>query len=83
MSLSAKDLKAISWYITEKKLKPMLSVPPMMYFKDAEGTELAPIDLSGIVLEWSSWNDEDKKQRAQERKIAATRRVIKSVTRKF
>lgn len=83
MNLTAKDLKAINWYITEKKLKPLLSNPPQMYFRDKDGIALEPIYLGGIVLEYNAWNEEDKKQRAHEKKVAAIRRVIKSATNKF
>lgn len=76
MKLTAKDLKAIAWFIKDKNLKPQLSTPPRMYFKEAEGTEVT-YELAGIITEWSAWNEEDKKQRAREKRVADTRRAIK------
>ena len=75
--LKAKELKAIGWYMETYKLKPQLSVPPTMYFKDEKG-ELVKHDLAGIVLEHNAWNAEDQKERAREKRVADTRRVIKS-----
>lgn len=77
MSLSAKDLKAINWFTQEHKLRVQLSTPPTMYFRNQEG-EMVTHDLSGITLEYKTWNEEDKKQRSQDRKIAATRRIMRS-----
>lgn len=76
MKLKAKDYKAIKWYAETYDLKPQLSAPPTMYFKDAQGREVTH-NLGAIVLEWSQWNENDQKDRARERKIKDTRRAIK------
>lgn len=68
MVLSAKQLKAINWYRQENGLKPQLSTPPTMYFKDADGNEVTA-DLTSIMQEYGQWNEEDKKVRAREKRV--------------
>lgn len=70
MKLSSKDLKAINWYAQQYQLKPQLSTPPTMYFTKRDSGETLKIDLAGIVLEYSAANEEDKKTRAREKRIA-------------
>lgn len=69
MKLSAKDLKAINWYLGEHDLKPQLSTPPIIYFTNKKG-EQVKAELTGIHSEYNAWNEEDKKQRAREKRIA-------------
>lgn len=68
MSLTARDYKAIEWYIETNNLKPQLSAPPTMYFIDADGNEVTK-SLEAIKLEWSAWNEEDKRARARARTV--------------
>lgn len=75
--LKAKELQAIGWFIENYKLKLQLSTPPTMYFKNEEG-KVVTHDLAGIVLEFNAWNEQDQKERAREKRVADTRRVIKS-----
>lgn len=77
MKMSAKQLKALEWFIREKSLKPLLSTPPKMYLRNSDG-EQVDYDLNGIVLEYEAWNEEDKKERAREKRVKDTRRIIKS-----
>lgn len=77
MKLSAKDQKAISWYIKDRKCRPMLSAPPQMHFRDKEGGEVV-VGLDTIIDEYNAWNEQDKKERAREKRVAETRRLIKS-----
>lgn len=76
MKMSAKDLKALEWYIKDRKLKPQLSSPPKMYFKDENGKSVEA-DLTGIVLEYNAWNEEDQKRRAREKRIKDTGKLIR------
>jgi hypothetical protein len=78
MSLSAKDIKAIGWYIGQKKLKPMISNPPLMHFRTAAGEEITQ-DLGGIVSEYNAWSADDRKERARESRIKKLRSTIRSV----
>jgi hypothetical protein len=65
MKLSAKDLKAINWYIAVHNLKLKLSTPPIMYFKKASTGEEVTVDLTGLVLEYNNWKEQDKRLRAR------------------
>lgn len=69
MSLSAKDLKVINWYGKEHGLTPQLSTPPIIYFKRRDNGEQITADLTLMTTSWSAWNEEDKRQRARERKM--------------
>lgn len=49
-------------------LKPALMTPPAtMNFINKNGEGVSR-DLAAIILEYNSWNEEDKKARARERK---------------
>ncbi len=78
MKMSAKELKALGWYMEQKKLKPMLSNPPKMYFRDSSG-EIVTQDLTGICLEYKSWSADDAKERAREKRVKDIRGVIHRV----
>lgn len=75
--LSAKDYKAIEWYMREKQLKPKLSTPPTMYFTSKLTGEEVTEQLSSIVNDYNHWNAEDQKERARQRKVAETKKIIK------
>ena len=79
MKLSAKDLKALGWFIQAKKLRPKLSNPPKMYFTNEAGEEVTH-DLTGIVLEYKSYSEEDSKERARQKKakdaLQSVRRIV-------
>jgi hypothetical protein len=77
MSLSAKDYKAISWYAESNQLKVQLSAPPLMYFTRRDTGEEIRVDLQEILLLYHEWNEEDKKARAKQKRIEATRKVIR------
>lgn len=68
MKLSSKELKAIGWFMKDRQLKPMLSVPPKMYFRNQSG-EVETHDLTGISLLHSSWSSDDQKERARAKKV--------------
>lgn len=76
MALNAAELKAVSWYMRDNQLRPMPSTPPKMYFKDKNGNEVTQ-ELTTIVSEYKAWNEQDKKERAREKRIEATRNVIR------
>lgn len=38
--LTSKQTKAYAWFVKTYSLKPLLSNPPIMYFKDEYGEEL-------------------------------------------
>lgn len=76
MPLNAREMKAITWYIKDRNLKPQLSAPPQMHFKNESG-DTVTVDLAAIVLEYNAWNDQDKKERAREKRVENTRRLIK------
>lgn len=78
MPLKAAEMKAVAWYVQDRGLKPSLSTPPRMYFKDKEGNQVEA-DLAGIVTEYKAWNEQDKKERAREKRVADTRRIIRRV----
>ena len=68
MKLTANDLKAINWYALNYQLKPEMSSPPVMYFKNRATGEEVKKDLGGITLEYNAWKEEDQKMRARKRK---------------
>jgi hypothetical protein len=76
MKLLAKELKALGWFMEDKHLKPMLSNPPKMFFRDQSGKEVT-YDMTGIVSLHKAWSADDQKERAREKRVADTRRVIK------
>lgn len=73
--LSAKELTAINWYAKNNNLRPELSALPLIYFSrkivlaGLEGDEVFKMDKGDILDQWKVWNEEDKKQRALERKV--------------
>lgn len=79
MRLSSKELKAINWYALNYGLRPQLSTPPTIYFKDMDGIEQSK-DLAGITLEYNAWKKEDTKARARDKKLSQTavqtRRIV-------
>ena len=69
-SFSSKQLKAISWYADDNDLKLQLCNPPMqMNFIEKETGMDLTVTLQTILDEYKEWNDNDKKQRAQARKL--------------
>lgn len=78
MSISAKEYKAIAWYLKEKQLKPLLSNPPAMYFKRKDNGEQMVVQLSDIVKEFEQWSEGDAKERLRQRKVKDTGRIIRS-----
>lgn len=76
MALNATELKALAWYMRDNQLKPLLSTPPIMYFRNKDGVEVSQ-ELTTIVSEYKAWNEQDKKERAREKRIEATRNVIR------
>ena len=73
--LSAKDYKAIAWYCKDRNLRPELSTPPVMYFTRKTDGEKIDVNLGAITREYSVWNDEDKKERAREKKALAAKQT--------
>ena len=75
-TLKAKELKAIEWYVNNYHLKPLLSTPPTMYFKDKDG-KVVKETLNGILLEYNAWNDQDKKERSRTKRVADFKKVVR------
>jgi hypothetical protein len=66
--LTAKQQKAIKWYIETHRYGLRLSNPPMqMHFSDASGRDVT-VTLETILNEYHEWNEEDKRRRSAERK---------------
>ena len=56
----------------------MLSNPPKMFFRNTSG-EIETHDLTGIVSLHKAWSADDQKERAREKRVKDTRRIIRSV----
>lgn len=51
MKLRVKEHRALKWYCEHYNLRPQLSVPPQMYFKDKDGNYFS-VDMGQITLEY-------------------------------
>lgn len=66
---TAKQLKAISWYQSTNDLRIQLCNPPMqMNFTEKSTGEPLTVTLETILDEWHEWNENDKKERARQRR---------------
>lgn len=68
MAFTGKQLKAIQWYLLDHpELRLQLSTPPNVYFKDKRN-KIVSFNVTNLTQQYDAWNEEDKKQRARERK---------------
>ena len=72
-SFTSKQMKAIKWYMDENPgLRLQLSTPPNIYFKDKRN-RIVSFNITALTQQYDSWNEEDKKERARQRKQADTK----------
>lgn len=68
--LKPNDYKALAWWAKERGLRPQLSTPPIMYFKDKEGNDVDPVNINSITPLYLAWREQEKK-RNKKKKVAA------------
>jgi len=66
--LKASDHKAIAWWAEERGLKPQLSTPPIIYFKDKNGNEVSA-NIASLVPLYKAWKKEQSKN--NKRKVSS------------
>lgn len=68
--LSAKQLKALNWFIKSNDMRLQLCNPPMqMNFIEKPTGIPVTVSLQFILDEYNEWNEADKKARARERRL--------------
>lgn len=68
MGFTTTQFKAIHWYMEDNPgLRLQLSTPPKVYFKDKQNKVLSK-HISELTDAYFQWNEEDKKQRARDRR---------------
>lgn len=73
MSYTPKQWRAIKLYADKHNAIPQLSAFPNLRFMDRETRQFTTIDVFNLELQYEAHKEEEKRQKAQERRESAKR----------